>query len=149
MSDDDVPTLKLSEVSKRSGIDVDTLRHLIDDGLLPGVVRGPGGHAYVREDYVPEWADLVEVLERQMVEHLRRAQAAFARVRAELEAVGNDIELALEHPSDRLGDDLIAFKAYSNRADQTTLLSAMHRLEEAVWRVRTYNDALRKARRVP
>lgn len=149
MNDDEVPTLKLSEVSRRSGIDVDTLRRLIEDGQLPGVVRGSGGHVYVREDYVPEWADLVEVLERQLAEHLRRAQAAFARVRTELEAVGNDLQMAAEDPSLPLGDDLTAFRAYSHQSERTTLLSAMQRLEETVWRVRTYNEALRRARRVP
>lgn len=149
MGDDGEPAqLKLSEVSRRSGIDVDTLRRLIEDEQLPGVVRGPGGHVYVREDYVPEWADLVEVLERQLAESLRRAQSAFGRVRSELEAVGNDLAMAVEDPSLPLGDDLTAFRAYSHQADRTTLLSAMQRLEETVWRVRTYNEALRRAKRV-
>lgn len=148
-TDGDVATLKLSEVSHRSGIDVATLRQLIDDNLLPGVVRGSSGHVYVREDYVPNWADLIEVIERQLQVHLRRAQSAFDRVRTELEAVSNDLQMAAENPHLELGDDLTAFQAYSNRADRTTLLSAMKRLEENVWRVRTYNDALRRARAVP
>lgn len=150
MTQEDAPaTLKLSEVARRCGVDADTLRRLIEDGQLPGVVRGTAGHVYLREDYVPEWADLVEVLERQLGEHLRRAQAAFTRVRAELEAVGNDLQMAVEDPTLPLGDDLTAFRAYSNRSDRTTLLSAMQRLEETVWVVRTYNEALRRARRVP
>lgn len=144
---DDVATLKLSEVSKRCGVDVDTLKLLIDDKQLPGVVRGPAGHAYLREDYVPEWSDLVEVLERQLTVHLRRAQAAFARVRTELEAVGNDLAMAMENPHLELGTDITAFRAFSNRPERTTLLTAMVRLEEEVWRVRTYNEALREAER--
>lgn len=140
-------TLKLAEVSKRCGVDVDTLKLLIDDKQLPGVVRGPAGHAYLREEYVPEWSDLVEVLERQLAMHLGRARVAFERVRAELEAVGNDLQMAVENPGLELGTDLTAFRAFSNRPERTTLLTAMVRLEEEVWRVRTYNDALREATR--
>ncbi len=131
-TDGDVATLKLSEVSRRSGIDVATLRQLVDDNLLPGVVRGSSGHVYVREDYVPSWSDLVEVIERQQQVHLRRAQSAFDRVRTELEAVSNDLQMAAENPYLELGDDLTAFQAYSNRSDRTTLLRAVKRLEEVV-----------------
>ena len=148
VADDDVPMLKLSDVSKRCGVDVDALRQLIEDGELAGVVRGPNGHPRMREDSVPEWADVVSILERQTRQHLRRAQLAFARVKTELEAVGNDLEMAIEDPYLDLGDDLTAFRAYSTRPDRTTLLSAMERLEVAVFRVRTYSDALRRARRV-
>lgn len=149
VGDDDVKLLKLSEVQKLCGIPVNTLRMLIEDDQLIGVARSGSGHAYLREDAVPQWGQIIEILERQRALHLRRAQMAFARVRTELEAVANDLEMAVEEPTLPLGDDLTAFKAYSHRSDQTTLLSAMQRLEETVWRVRSYDEALRQARRAP
>jgi len=141
------PGLKLSEVSKLCGIDVDTLRALILDDQLQGVIRSTNGAVYLRPDAVPTYQDLVVILEEQFAHHLRRAQAAHRRVVTEVEAVGNDLEMAVEDPYAELGDDLMAFRSYPDRAERTTLTSAMHRLEMAVWQVRTYSDALRRYRR--
>ena len=142
------PGLKLSEVSKLCGIDVETLRTLILDEKLQGVVRSTNGAVYLRPDSVPTYQDLMVILEEQFAHHLRRAQAAHRRVVTEVEAVGNDIELAIENPYDQLGDDLVTFRHYSTGRDQTTLMNALTRLEQAVWDVRTYSDALRKARTI-
>ena len=144
----DTPGLKLSEVSKLCGVEVDTLRVLIRDDQLRGVTRASNGHVYLRPDTVPNYQELVTLLEAQLAHHLRRAQAAHRRVAAEVEAVGNDIELALENPYDQLGDDLTTFRHYSNEHNQTTLVSALGRLETALLDVRIYSDALRRTRTV-
>lgn len=102
----DTPGLKLSEVAKRCGIDVDTLRALILDDQIHGVVRATNGHVYLHPDAVPTYQDVVAILETQLAHHLQRARAAHRRVTTEVEAVGNDIQMAIENPYDQLGDDL-------------------------------------------
>lgn len=138
-------TLRLSEVSKLCGIDVSTLRQLINDDQLPGVVRGRNGNVQIREDAVLPYGELVALLEAQLARHLRRAKSALDRVRVEIEAVENDIALALEYPYEALGDDLRALRSYSHTADATTLTSALRRLELAALDVRLYSDAVRRA----
>ncbi|MET0435195.1 MAG: hypothetical protein ABW025_13595 [Cellulomonas sp.] len=148
MAEDETPTLKLSEVSRRCGVEVEILRRLIEDGHLAGVVRGKSGHVYVHEAAVPSWHQTVALIEQQLRSHLARAKSALERVRVEIEAVGNDIELAIDDPLAELGDDLVALRTYTAGRDHTTLSSALHRLEMASWDVRIYSDALRRARSV-
>lgn len=145
---DEVPSLRLSEVSHRCGIDLETLRALVNDDQLKGVVRSGNGHVYLREDAVPTYQELVGVLEAQLRRHLARAQGAHRRVQAEIEAVGNDLAMAVEDPYAELGDDLTAFWHHASVRDRSTLASALSRLEGAAWDVRTYSEALRKARAV-
>ncbi|WHP16458.1 hypothetical protein [Cellulomonas sp. ES6] len=84
---DEVATLKLSEVARRCGVQADILRRLAEDDLLPGAVRAPTGHVYLREDSVPSWTFIVELLEARLQTHLRRSEAALARVQVEIEAL--------------------------------------------------------------
>jgi hypothetical protein len=63
MADDESATLKLSEASRRCGIEAAILRRLIEDRVLTaGVVRGKGGHAYIHEDAVPTWHEAVALI---------------------------------------------------------------------------------------
>ena len=148
MADERVATLKLSEVAKLCGVSIEVLRRLIDDEALDGAVRSNGGHVYLREDAVPTWQQVVDILETQFAVHTREAQAVLQCVQVEIEAVTNDLAEALENPHDRLGDDLMAFRSYSGGGSgQSTLSSALFRMEQAVWDVRLYSDAIRQTRR--
>ncbi len=146
--DESVATLKLSEASRRCGVSVHVLRLLAQDRKLPGAVRAATGHVYLREDAVPRWADLVRLIEGELVAHLKTARRASQRVESEIEAVRNDIELAIQDPYADLGDDLVSFRSYSHRHDRTSLTSALSRLEAATMAVRTYHDALSDTSRV-
>lgn len=137
--------LKLSEVRKITGVDVDVLRLLIDDGELDGVVRGRAGHAYVAADRLPTWHQVVELVHRQRRHHLDKAAVHMRRVEIEVEAVKNDLELAIDEPAAELGHDLLTFRSYS-RTDETTLASALRALEDCVWRVKRYDEAARSLR---
>jgi len=150
VADDAVPTLKLSEVAKPCGASVEVLRGLVEDGQLAGAVRSPNGHVYLRADAVPTWQEIVGLLENRLTHHIRRAQSALVRVRVEVEAVGNDLAEAIENPYEPLGDDLLAFGSFGGGGrEESTLASALFRMERELWDVRLYGDALRKTRRVP
>lgn len=141
--------LKLSEVRRDTGIAVDSLRLLIQDQVLVrGVERTRNGHVYMRVDQVPSYSQLVAMLERQLRSHLERAREHMRRVEIEMEAVRNDLELALEDPKAPLGHDLMSFRAHSSDPRSSTLASAMSKLQEATWDIRRYRDALTAAEKV-
>lgn len=148
MANADVATLKLSEVARRCGVEASLLRTLAEDGLLSGTVRSSNGHLYMREDAVPTWHQLEHVVETALVRHAQAAQSALARVRVEVEAVDNDLQMVLDDPGAELGDDLISLRTYPDVREKTPLTSALGRLERASWRVRIYSDALRRIREV-
>jgi DNA-binding transcriptional MerR regulator len=148
MADADVATLKLSEVARRCGVDASLLRTLAEDGLLSGIVRSSNGHVYMRDDAVPTWHQLHDIVETALVRHAQAAQSALARVRVEVEAVDNDLQMLLDDPGSELGDDLISLRTYPDAREKTSLTSALGRLERASWRVRIYSDALRHIREV-
>ncbi|MFP3712652.1 hypothetical protein [Puerhibacterium sp. TATVAM-FAB25] len=143
----DVATLKLSEAARACGIETTTLAMLFEENLLGGSVRSERGHTYVREDAVPTYHQVIAALEKGLAQRLQRADRLLARVRTEIEAVGNDIALALENPYEELGEDVSAFDV-TRRDNGTTLATAMRRLQDAVWAARRYNEALRRARTV-
>jgi hypothetical protein len=146
MEDDGVATLKLGDVAKLCGVNAGVLRRLIDDGALAGSVRSTTGHVYLREDCVPTWHQVVEMLEAQFAVHVHKAQAAHARVQVEIEAVRNDLELALEAPYEVLGDDLTSFHSFPHDPRQSSLSSALFRMEVEVFAVAAYSQALRETR---
>ena len=139
--------LKLSEVRKMCGIDVETLRILIQDGLLPHV-RQANGHVYMRPSEVPTNTEVVELLERRLVELLRHAQAQLGRVEVEVEAVRNDLELALEDPRAELGHDLLTLRSYSSDPHASSLTSALARLSADSMELRLYHRSLKDALKV-
>lgn len=143
MSDSAPELLKLSEVRARNGVPVDTLKMLISDRLMPGVERGRSGHVTIRADMVPTYGDVVELVEQQLRRQLEAAAQQVDRVDKEVEAVRNDIALALEDLGADLGHDLMTLKTYSN-SPQTSLASALGRLEERSWGIRQYHRALRE-----
>lgn len=146
---DVVEPLKLSEVSKRCGVPLDVIKQLIEDGQLPGVVRSTNGHLYLREDAVPTWQQVHDLVEAQLQVHLAKAKRAHQRVAQEVEAVGLDIDEALEHPGQLLGDDLAALDVMGTMTrSRSPLMNALRRLEEAVWPVTVYNDFMRDLSRV-
>ena len=150
VADEEIATLKRSEVARLCGVNTEVLRRLAEDEVLPGAVRANGGHVYLRADAVPTWQEVRDVLEAQFARHVREAQVALERVRVETEAVANDLAEAQEHPGDLLGDELEGFHAMSTaEGSQTTLRSALAHLEYAVLGVRLYNRALRQVRAVP
>lgn len=140
--------LNLSEVTRRNGVSVDTLRLLVENRLLPGVERGPRGHVKVRADQVPTYANVVGLLTRQLEGWLLKAQAQMRRVYVEMEAVNNDLQLALEDPLADLGHDLSSLRVISRDPHASTLTSALTRLEMITWDIRRYQDALRDLTRV-
>jgi DNA-binding transcriptional MerR regulator len=147
VTNDAVPTMKLSEVTKACGVSVEVLRQLISDGLLAGAVRNPNGHTYLRADAVPTWQHVVELLEVRLLHHARRAKAAHDRVQVELEAVGNDLAEAIDHPLEPLGDELVAFRYYGQGHGKSVLSLALDRLQGHLWSLETYSEALRATRR--
>lgn len=138
--------LKLPEVRKLCGIDVETLRMLILDGLLPHV-RAGNGHVYMRPAEVPTYAEVVELLEARVGELLKDALAQLGRVEVEVEAVRNDLELAVEDPRAELGHDLVTLRTRSADPHASSLTSALSRLESGSWDLRSYHRALRDALR--
>lgn len=70
------PTLlNLSEVRKINGAGVETLRLLVSDDLLPGVVRSRSGHVKLRADMVPSFTEVSTLLHGQLGELLRGTRA--------------------------------------------------------------------------
>lgn len=136
--------LNLSQVRQLNGVSVETLRLLISDRLLPGVVREARGHVRLRADQVPTFADVVELLTHQLLGRLRKAQAQMRRVHVEMEAVDNDIEMAIENPLEDLGHDLTTLRTSTHDPRASSLASALLRLEMLSWEVRRYQDALRE-----
>jgi DNA-binding transcriptional MerR regulator len=57
----DAPTLRIGELAARSGRSVHTIRWYDGQGLIPGVVRGPGGQRLFAARHV-EWLGLLERL---------------------------------------------------------------------------------------
>lgn len=149
LGDTEPRLLKLSEVRRDTGVAVESLRLLIEDQVLVrGVERARNGHVYMRADQVPSYGQLVAMLERQLRSHLERARDHMRRVEVEMEAVRNDIELALEDPRAPLGHDLMSFRVHSSDPRSSTLASAMSQLQEATWDVRRYRDAIAAADKV-
>jgi DNA-binding transcriptional MerR regulator len=136
--------LKLSEVRKACGIDVETLRMLVQDGLLPHV-RAGNGHVYIRSSQVPSYGDVVELVERRLGELLAHAREQLRRVEVEMEAVRNDLDLAIEDPRAELGHDLLTLRAYSSDPHASSLTSALAHLGTDSMNVRFYHHALRQA----
>lgn len=140
-------TLKLSEASRRCGIDTSTLVMLIEDDVLGGAVRSSRGHTYLREGAVPTYQEAVSLLETGLRQHLTHAQRLMARIQVEMEAVSNDVAAALDNLSAPLGMDLAAFDA-SSTDERAPLAVAMSRLQSVSWAIAQYNQALRGARTV-
>lgn len=136
--------MKMSEVRKVTGVDVETLRMLVSDGLLPGVVRGRAGHVYLRADSIPTYQHVLGLVRSQRGRHLEAARRDMLRVQVEMEAVSNDITMALEEPRAPLGHDLSSLNVRSYREDGSTLASALARLERTSWEIRAYHGALLK-----
>jgi hypothetical protein len=66
--------LKLSEVRRQTGVDVDTLKMLIEDNLLVrGVERSANGHVYMRANCLPTHQALLALLREQLKRELRAA----------------------------------------------------------------------------
>lgn len=146
---DDAELLKLSEVSKHCGVPIDVIKQLIEDNQLPGAVRGTNGHHYLRADAAPTWQQVHDLVEKQLQAHLVRARDAQRRVAQEVESVGLDIDEAIEHPGQLLGDDLAALDVMGTRIrSRSPLTNALRRLEESVWPVTTYSDFLHELSRV-
>lgn len=139
--------LKMSEVRTLTGIPMDALQLFISDGLLPGVVRGSGGHQYLRADRLPTIDQVQAVLEEQLAKHLQNAAKQVDRVEVEVEAVRNDITMAIEDPHEDLGHDLLTLRARSSDPRSSSLTSALGRLEQLSWEVRSYHDVIRELRR--
>lgn len=138
--------LKLSEVHRQTGVDVDTLKMLIEDGLLVrGVERARNGHVYMRADCLPAHQDLLALLREQLGRELRSAQKHMQRVEQEMEAVRNDLELAVDDPEAPLGHDLLTLRVHSRDPRDSSLSSAMAGLELAAWAVRRYQTAVKQA----
>jgi hypothetical protein len=108
--------LNLSAVTKLNGVSVEALRLLVSDRMLPGIVRGRAGHVKMRAAQVPSFTDVAELLNHQLVARLKKAQAQMRRVETELEAVRNDIEMAIEDPLADLGHDFVR-KGHSGVAE--------------------------------
>ncbi|GAB3583108.1 hypothetical protein [Calidifontibacter terrae] len=139
--------LKFSEASKRTGIDVDVLRQLAQDSVLPGVYRSSRGHAYIYADALPTFHELVELLTSRREAAVAAAQSALDRVDQELEAIRGDLALALDDPLLPLGDDVVAAQTIG-RGDESTLRSALMRFDFAVFDLRRYDEAWKSAQRV-
>lgn len=145
----DALLMKLSEVRSRTGIAVESLRLLIEDHVLVrGVERARSGHVYIRSDQLPSYEQLVEMLQLQLVRHLQRAGDQLKRVEVEIEAVRNDVALALEDPRAPLGHDLLAFQGLFMEQPRSSLTSALKRLQEAAWDIGRYQAALIAAEKV-
>lgn len=141
--------LKLSEVSERSGISADLLKHLVSDDLLPQAERGRNGHIYFPDDAVPTWAQCVALIEKQRDHHLRRSLRLIERLERELEAVRNDINEAREFPRQSLGVDLLALGdwRHSHRLEgETTTAAILHQFVFERLAIEKYDQALREAR---
>lgn len=144
--DDDAPVLlKLSEVHRQTGVDVDTLKMLIEDKLLVrGVECARNGHVYMRADCLPCHPDLLALLREQLDRELRSAQKHMRRVEQELEAVRNDLDLAMEDPEAPLGHDLLTLRSHSRDPRDSSLSSALSGLEFATLAVRRYQTAVKQ-----
>lgn len=136
--------LKLSEVHRQTGVDVDTLKMLIEDKLLVrGVQRARNGHVYVRADCLPTHQTLLALLREQLVRELRTAQKHMLRVEQEMEAVRNDLDLAVEDPEAPLGHDLLTLRTHSNDPRNSSLASALSALEFSSWAIQRYQQAVK------
>jgi hypothetical protein len=137
--------LKLSEVHRQTGVDVDALKMLIEDKLLVrGVERGRAGHVYLRADCLPTYHSLLGLLRKQLLHELRTAQKHMRRVEQEVEAVRNDLDLAVEDPDAPLGHDLLTLRTRSHDPRDSSLASALSGLEFSAWAVRRYQDAVQR-----
>lgn len=142
MVDDEV--LKLSEAAVRCGVPLEILKHLIEDGRLPAV-RSQRGHAYLHPEAVPSWTGVRKLVEEQLRAHLKEAQDAHKRAMEEVEAVGLDIQEALEHPEQSLGDDLAGLDVAGGRGfSSNPMMAALLRLQFATHPVRMYHQFLRQ-----
>lgn len=65
------------------------------------------------------------------------------RVEVEVEAVRNDVDLAVQDPMAPLGHDLLTLRSYSHDPTASSLTSALSRLELTTGEVRLYQAALR------
>ncbi len=137
--------LKLSEVHRQTGVDVDTLKMLIEDQLLVrGVERARNGHVYVRADCLPTHQDVLALLREQLGHELLAAQKHMRRVERELEAVSNDLDLAVEDPEAPLGHDLLTLRSHSRDRRDSSLSSALSGLEFATFAVQRYQAAVKQ-----
>ena len=143
--DEDVPELlRLSEVKNRCGVPVDTLRRLIEDDALPGAERANNGHVYLRAAAVPSHGTCVRLVEDRLRAALNDAMVQMRLIEVELEAVRNDLELAIENPRAPLGHDLLTLKTRSLHQDPraSRLAQAMSELETSSWTVRAWHQDL-------
>jgi hypothetical protein len=133
--------LKLSEASKQCGINVHTLKLLIADDLLPQAIRTAQGSPLLPGDSLPTWQECRRLVEQRRDHHLQRAAKLLGRVQVELEAIGNDIAEAREHPTEPLGVDLSSSSSWS-QSGQNALAMALHQFEYARLEVERYQTAL-------
>lgn len=137
--------LPLTEVARRCGAHIDTMRILAGDGLLPGAVRVQGGDVFVREDLAPDRDGLLALLGDRYLERLNRAHDAYATLRDEIDGLGCEIDQVLENPLSPLGERLMGLRGgFVDPRNRPALLSGLHQLEQAAWEVRLYSAALRR-----
>lgn len=143
--------LKLSVVSKLSGIPADLIKMLADDGLLDGAERARAGHLYVRADKVPTWKHCITLIVHRRDRLLQRAEQLLDRLDRELEAVRNDIAEAREFTNQPLGVDLLALGGSAERMlplsdGQPTVAAILQQFAMTRWEITRWNNALRDAR---
>lgn len=143
-------TVRLAEAARQCGASVDVLKRLIESGhLTEGVVRGAGGHVYLREDAIPDWTDVAEVLENRLRFHIAKAEKSLTRVRVEIEAVEFDLREVRENPLHELGYDASNFSAMATGRPGKSFGAALMQLQFDLGDVRLVSDALTRAHRVP
>ncbi|MFV8142044.1 MerR family DNA-binding transcriptional regulator [Mycolicibacterium senegalense] len=135
---------KLSEASKLCGVSVGTLRLLISDELLPAATRTSNGHPLLPADAVPTWQQCRDLIEKQRATALQRAADHIKRIEVEIQAVGNDIAEAQEHPLQPLGVDLLAANSRAAHGSETTLSAALSQLDFARIEISIYDRALKE-----
>lgn len=143
--------LKLSEASKLSGIPMDLIKMLADDGLLDGVERGRAGHLYVRREKVPTWTHCVALIAGRRDRLLQHAEHLLDRLDRELEAVRNDLAEAREFTYQPLGVDLLALGGSADRVlplhdGQPTAAAILGQFAMTRWEIVRWDNALRDAR---
>lgn len=148
MTDDpvaEVPELVgLKDAAARCGVPTSVLKHLAEHQQFRGATRGPRGHVMFHREQIPTWHQVVDLIEEALTDELRRAKHAPARVKREIEAVDNDIDMALENPRDRFGEDLDAFSPFQLHAG-STLQAALQRLNSAKMSASLHQRALTDA----
>jgi len=143
-------TVRLAEAASQCGASVDVLKQLIESGhLTEGVVRGASGHVYLREDAIPAWTDVVEVLENRLRSHIAKAEKSLARIREEMEAVEFDLREVSENPLEALGYDASNFSATATGRREKSFGAALMQLQFDLGDVGLFSDALTRAHRVP